>query len=143
LSFIGVPVINIILQFFIDRNDYKKMNELQSNYTNKERWTSYLELFYSENVSKNIFLNFDILGSGHDKDLDERALLVATRCLNDININNSILNKDIIKNSYSSIISFYQEFLKNINYWQNAPVWNKQSIEIATKDWFKFLGSQN
>jgi len=77
-----------ILQFFIDSDDYTKMNELQSNYyTNKERWTSYLQLFYSENVFNNIFLNFDILGSGHDKDLDERSLLVARRCLNDININ--------------------------------------------------------
>ena len=29
--------------------------------------------------------------------------------------------------------------LKNIDYWKHAPVWDKQSIEEATKDWFKYL----
>ena len=30
--------------------------------------------------------------------------------------------------------------LKNIDYWKKAPVWDSQSIEEATKDWFKYLG---
>jgi UDP-glucose 4-epimerase len=29
--------------------------------------------------------------------------------------------------------------LKNIDYWKNAPVWNKKTISGATKDWFKFI----
>lgn len=29
--------------------------------------------------------------------------------------------------------------LENITYWKDAPVWNPQSIENATKDWFKYL----
>ena len=29
--------------------------------------------------------------------------------------------------------------LKNINYWKEAPIWDKKKIKIATKDWFKFL----
>lgn len=29
--------------------------------------------------------------------------------------------------------------LKNINYWKNAPIWNPQSINNATKNWFKYL----
>jgi UDP-glucose 4-epimerase len=29
--------------------------------------------------------------------------------------------------------------LKNINYWKNAPIWNPQSINKATKNWFKYL----
>lgn len=29
--------------------------------------------------------------------------------------------------------------LKNIDYWRNAPVWNAESINEATKDWFKYL----
>jgi len=29
--------------------------------------------------------------------------------------------------------------LKNINYWSKAPVWSPKGIEIATKDWFKYL----
>lgn len=29
--------------------------------------------------------------------------------------------------------------LNNIEYWKNAPLWNKNSINNATKDWFKYL----
>lgn len=32
-----------------------------------------------------------------------------------------------------------QEMLKNIDYWKNAPVWTPESIEKATKSWFKLL----
>ena len=28
---------------------------------------------------------------------------------------------------------------ENINYWKNAPIWTKDKIKIATKDWFKHL----
>jgi len=30
--------------------------------------------------------------------------------------------------------------LKNIDYWRQAPVWDPLSIEVATKDWFRYLG---
>jgi len=39
-------------------------------------------------------------------------------------------------------ISFHEgvkEILKNIDYWKNAPVWDVESIEKATKQWFKYL----
>lgn len=29
--------------------------------------------------------------------------------------------------------------LDNIDYWREAPVWTPQKIEVATKDWFKYL----
>ena len=29
--------------------------------------------------------------------------------------------------------------LENIDYWKNAPLWDKKSIKTATKDWFKYL----
>ena len=32
--------------------------------------------------------------------------------------------------------------LKNIDYWKNAPVWNPESINKATKDWFKYLSKK-
>ena len=38
-----------------------------------------------------------------------------------------------------SIEEGVKKLLKNLNYWQNAPLWNKESIKIATKDWFKYL----
>ena len=31
--------------------------------------------------------------------------------------------------------------LENIDYWKEAPVWDPSSIDIATRDWFKYLGS--
>jgi UDP-glucose 4-epimerase len=35
-----------------------------------------------------------------------------------------------------------KELLKNIDYWKNAPVWNPESINKATKDWFKYLNKK-
>lgn len=32
------------------------------------------------------------------------------------------------------------EILKNIDYWKEAPVWTPDTIDTATKDWFKYLG---
>ena len=31
--------------------------------------------------------------------------------------------------------------LENIDYWKEAPVWDPSSIEVATQDWFKYLGT--
>jgi UDP-glucose 4-epimerase len=31
--------------------------------------------------------------------------------------------------------------LENIDYWREAPVWEPQTIEKATEDWFKYLGN--
>ena len=30
--------------------------------------------------------------------------------------------------------------LEHIDYWREAPVWTPESIEVATEDWFKYLG---
>ena len=30
--------------------------------------------------------------------------------------------------------------LDNIDYWKDAPIWDKEKINAATKDWFKYLG---
>jgi UDP-glucose 4-epimerase len=35
-----------------------------------------------------------------------------------------------------------QNMLENIDYWQDAPLWNPQSIQEATKAWFSALGGQ-
>jgi UDP-glucose 4-epimerase len=40
-------------------------------------------------------------------------------------------------------VSFYDgvmEMLENIEAWRDAPVWAEDSIELATKSWFKHLG---
>jgi len=28
----------------------------------------------------------------------------------------------------------------NIDYWREAPVWTADGIEVATEDWFRYLG---
>jgi UDP-glucose 4-epimerase len=33
--------------------------------------------------------------------------------------------------------------LEGINYWRNAPVWTPESIDLATRDWFKYLKSSD
>lgn len=34
-----------------------------------------------------------------------------------------------------------ETLLENIDYWRDAPVWDERSIEDATRDWFKYLGT--
>lgn len=36
-----------------------------------------------------------------------------------------------------------QKILENIEYWSDAPVWTRESIRVATQDWFKYLGHAN
>ena len=38
-----------------------------------------------------------------------------------------------------SIESGIEILLKNIHLWKTAPLWNKRNINIATKNWFKYL----
>jgi len=35
-----------------------------------------------------------------------------------------------------------KNILANIDYWRDAPVWEPKEIELATKDWFHYLGKQ-
>jgi UDP-glucose 4-epimerase len=47
--------------------------------------------------------------------------------------------------NWKPIINFetgVAEILKNINYWGSAPLWDKKSIEDATKEWFKFMNHE-
>jgi len=42
-----------------------------------------------------------------------------------------------------SIEKGVKELLANIDYWKEAPVWTPEKIDIATKDWFKYLGKKS
>lgn len=33
-----------------------------------------------------------------------------------------------------------KKMIDNIDYWKEAPVWDLKTIELATRDWFKYLG---
>ena len=32
--------------------------------------------------------------------------------------------------------------LDNIDYWKEAPVWDRDSIAAATREWFEYLGEK-
>lgn len=53
-------------------------------------------------------------------------------------------NKKIISDlGWEPKVSFEEgvaSILSNIDYWKNAPLWDKDSIKNATEDWFKFMG---
>lgn len=34
------------------------------------------------------------------------------------------------------------KIIENIDYWREAPVWTPDTIDTATKDWFKYLGKE-
>lgn len=32
-----------------------------------------------------------------------------------------------------------KDLLNNIDYWKNVVIWNKKSIKVVTKSWFRYL----
>lgn len=53
--------------------------------------------------------------------------------------NISKIRKDL---NWKPLVSFefgVKKVLQNINYWKNSPLWDKNSIKNATKEWFKYL----
>ena len=53
--------------------------------------------------------------------------------------NISKIKKELRWKPQISIEDGVKLLLKDINYWNNAPLWTPKKIKIATTDWFKFL----
>ena len=75
-----------------------------------------------------------LLGNGKKVYLPERP--------GEPNITFANINK--IKNllNWSPKVKFEEgvkNMLKNINYWESAPLWDKKGIENATKGWYKYM----
>ena len=49
------------------------------------------------------------------------------------------IEKEIKWKAKVSISKGVEEMRKNIEYWKDAPLWTKNKIKTATKDWFKYL----
>lgn len=49
------------------------------------------------------------------------------------------IEKEIKWKAKVSISQGVEEMRKNIEYWKDAPLWTKNKIKKATKDWFKYL----
>jgi len=79
-----------VLQYFIEKGRYKLMNDLQNvNTSTHELWKIYLLLFYIKDTTNTyFFIDLDLLGSGHDDDLDERADIIVNRIIHNDNIKN-------------------------------------------------------
>jgi UDP-glucose 4-epimerase len=55
----------------------------------------------------------------------------------------SAITRDIGWVPRISIEEGVESVLAEIEYWRNAPVWTPQSIESATRDWFKYLSQSD
>jgi UDP-glucose 4-epimerase len=55
----------------------------------------------------------------------------------------SLIREDLGWTPKVDIEDGVQIMLDNIDNWQDAPVWDKSKIEVATRDWFKYLGREN
>jgi UDP-glucose 4-epimerase len=49
------------------------------------------------------------------------------------------IEKEIKWKAKVNISKGVEEMKKNIEYWKDAPLWTKNKIKTATKDWFKYL----
>lgn len=110
--------------------------------------TDVSEAFYKATVTKK---NLEIwnLGSGNPQSVNKLIKL-----LNPINIthiprrpgepnitfaNISKIKKDLNWKPKVSFEEGVKKILENIDYWQDAPLWNKNKIKTATKNWFKYM----
>ena len=106
-----------------------------------------VEAFYK---SIKIRKNFQIfnLGTGKPVAINEIVKLLDCKSINipkrpgepDLtSANIKKITKELNWKPKISIKEGIKYLLKDINYWNNAPVWTPKKIKVATKDWFKYL----
>lgn len=110
--------------------------------------TDVAEAFYKATLTKQ---NLQIwnLGSGKPQSINKLIQL-----LNPINIihipkrpgepeithaNTNKIKKELNWKPKVSFEDGVKKILNNINYWKDAPLWNKKNIKTATKTWFKYM----
>jgi UDP-glucose 4-epimerase len=106
------------------------------------------EAFYKASLTKKINQIWN-LGSGKPQSINYLCkLLKAKKILHlprrpkEPNITWSDISKIKQDLNWRPLISFekgVENVIDNIEYWQDAPLWNKNSIKAATKLWFKHL----
>ena len=88
------------------------------------------------------------LGSNNPRSINELAELIGGNKVflpkrpGEPNVTWADNSKIVNELGWSPQVSFEQgvsEILKNIDYWKTAPLWDAQSINVATQDWFKFM----
>tara|TARA_A100001011_G_scaffold363304_1_gene413107 strand:- start:1310 stop:2302 length:993 start_codon:yes stop_codon:yes gene_type:complete len=106
-----------------------------------------IEAFYKAIKIKKNFQIFN-LGTGKPIAVKEIAKLLDCKSVNipkrpgEPDMTCANINKIRNELNWSPKISIkhgVKNILKEINYWNRAPVWTPKKIKIATKDWFKYL----
>lgn len=110
------------LHFYVDDPLYREMNSLQkSTLSRDQKWKIYLNIFTGDNAIVDVFQ----LGSGHDQDLDERAGIIAERC-----VRNEKFTSLHTMDGHGRFLCY---FLKHI-YYRQPSFFKKREFEIYLYD---------
>ncbi len=110
--------------------------------------TDVVNAFYKVALTKNKKFRIFNLGSGNPQTILKLINLISGKFIKipkrpgepDVTWANISRIKKLT--GWKPIVKFedgVNEMLKNIDYWKNAPLWNKTNINKATKSWFKYL----
>ena len=103
--------------------------------------------FYLAAISKikNKIIN---VGSNKPKSINQIAKLFGGKTVRipkrpgEPNITQANIKRALLLLKWKPKIKFetgIKEMIKNINYWKDAPLWEKKNIKKETKNWFKYL----
>ena len=109
--------------------------------------TDVVNAFYLAAISttKNQIIN---IGSGKPKSINEIAKLFGGKTVRipkrpgEPNITQANIKQALLLLKWKPKINFkvgIKEMIKNIEYWKDAPLWEKKSIKNETKYWFKYI----
>ena len=109
--------------------------------------TDVVNAFYLAAISttKNQIIN---IGSGRPKSINEIAKLFGGKTVRipkrpgEPNITQADIKRAALLLKWKPKINFkvgIKEMIKNIEYWKDAPLWEKKSIKNETKYWFKYI----
>ncbi len=92
------------------------------------------------------------LGAGNPQSIRYLVDLLGGKCVylpkrpGEPDITWANIQKITKKTGWKQQVSFengVKKMIENIDYWKDAPLWDKESIDIATKDWFKYLKNEH
>tara|TARA_B110000483_G_scaffold237088_1_gene311287 strand:- start:6030 stop:7013 length:984 start_codon:yes stop_codon:yes gene_type:complete len=109
-----------------------------------------IEAFYKAIRVKKNFQIFN-LGTGKPTAVNDIVKLLGCESINipkrpgEPDVTSANINKIKKQLNWKPKITIKQgvkNLVKEINYWNSAPVWTPKKIKVATKDWFKYLGGK-
>lgn len=109
--------------------------------------TDVCDAFY-KSLNRNIINKIFNIGSGNPKSINYLVSLIGGKKTfikkrpgePDItHANISFVKKHLNWSPKVSLDEGIKKVIINIDYWKNAPLWTKEKINIATKQWFKYL----